>query len=163
MKIQNAMNSVTHSITLIGPHLLPPAAVLFSVLGLIDKGLETGQIAALAFVLVIFSGLLSEALGKMIDLKGTKPARSFVIGMLAIGLVVLEIVLVHEGMVWAFNGLIEGWMLWAASVFFTMLNVFAKYGFIDREHPESEQKLEAAIQSPVQYLRDANELFSKAS
>jgi hypothetical protein len=149
--MQKVMNSVTQSITLVGPHLLPPAAVLFSVLGLLDKGLAWEQVAALTFVLVIFSGLLSEALGKMIELK--KTFRSVVIGVLALGLIVLEILLVHEGMAWAFNGLIEGSMLWAASIFFTILNVFAKYGFIDREYNK--------VPASIQHLRDTNEMFNK--
>lgn len=145
------MNNVTQSITLVGPHLLPPAAVIFSVLGLLDKGLQWGQVAALTFVLVIFSGLLSEALGKIIQLKNT--ARSYVIAVLAVGLTVLEIVLVHEGMAWAFNGLIDGWMLWAVSVFFTMLNVFAKYGFIDKQVEKTS----------LVYLKETNNIFSKAA
>ena len=149
--MQKVMNSVTQSITLVGPHLLPPAAVLFSVLGLLDKGLAWEQVAALTFVLVIFSGLLSEALGKIIELK--KTFRSVVIGVLALGLVVLEILLVHEGMAWAFNGLIEGSMLLAASIFFTILNVFAKYGFIDREYNK--------VPASIQHLRDTNEVFTR--
>lgn len=167
MTMQSRMNSVTHFITQVGPHLLPAAAVLFSVIGLHERGLSIAQIGALTTVLVIFTGLLSESLKTVVELRSKQPVRATVVATLGVGLAALEIVLVHEGMVWAFNGIMAGWTLWAASVFFTMLNVFAKFGFIDAEVKSEVKKQKAPIEldiaSTYAGLKQVNDLFDKVA
>jgi hypothetical protein len=125
------MNTVTNFITEVGPHIIPVMAVVFSYKGLEQRGVEQQQIWALILLLLIFTGLLSESLKKMVDLWTVSKARSITIFGLAIGLFLLEVVLIHEGMVWAFGQLLEGWMLWSAAWFFSLVNLFAKFAFID--------------------------------
>jgi hypothetical protein len=168
MNMHSQMSKVTQFITQVGPHLLPPAAVLFSVIGLQQRGLGYAQIGALTFVLIIFTGLLSESLKKVVELRDIATIRATVIGLLAIGLAALEVVLVHEGMVWAFTGIMTGWPLWAASVFFTMLNVFSKFGFIDGEiqEPEIESEvisLHEQMFGSANVLREVNDSFDRAA